>query len=77
MMKPTLVSDPLNWDSVPGRYSAKNTFTNTDKPNINSNWIGKNKKPAHFVYRLKGLGCKTKISKIVIRNACNGIYKNR
>ena len=73
-MKPTVVSDPWNWDSNPGRYSAKNTFTNTDKPNVNSNWIGKNKRPAHFVY---SLGCKSFISNIVIRNACNGVHKNR
>ena len=71
-MKPTVVSDPLNFDS--GRYRAKNTFTNTDKPNLNANWMGKDKRPAHFIY---SLGCNALISKIVIRNSCNGFNMDR
>ena len=79
-MKPTVVSDPLNWDSafnwdsVPGQHGANNTFTNTDKPNVTANWMGKNQIPAHFIY---SLGCHALISKVAIRNSCNGFNMDR
>ena len=69
---PRVESDPLNWDT--GRYSASQALTNSDKMNSNSNWIGKgNTAPTYFTYNL---GCMLSVSKLVLRNGCNGQNKN-
>ena len=70
--EPSVVSDDHNYDIA--RFEANRTFTNTDKSNESANWIGTTNNPAHFVY---DIGCKALLSKLILRNSCNGAHKDR
>ena len=70
-MKPTVVSEFNNYDV--GRFSATRALTNTDKRGT-ANWMGRNRRRAHFVY---DLGCKALIKTLVLRNSCNGARRDR
>ena len=70
---PRVESDPLNYDTA--RFHASRALTNSDKTTSNSNWLGKDRTaPTYFTY---DLGCILSVSKLVLRNGCNGSYKDR
>ena len=76
-IEPTLVSENLTYDTYPYQlpfFSASQALSNTDKRNRFANWLGTDESPAHFVY---DLGCKILVSKLVLRNSCNGDHKDR
>ena len=71
-MKPSIVSDPHNWDI--NRFGASRALTDTDKTNDNAKWHAKNHQAAHFIY---DLGKTVLISRRVLRNSGNGKFKDR
>ena len=75
-MEPTVVSE-VSWDE-PGnnahQFNAHRALTNNDKSNSFANWVGKNGHPAYFVY---DLGCRNLLTKLDLRNSCNGLIKDR
>ena len=75
-MKPTVVSE-VSWDQEGNnahQFNASRALTNTDKSNTYANWIGKEGQPAYFVY---DLGCRAVLTRIDLRNSCNGDIKDR
>ena len=71
-MEPTVVSDPVNFESDAHRFSGNRALTNTDKKDFQtglSNWVGRSgTTPAYFVY---DLGCLSSLSELVLRNGAN------
>ena len=63
----------MNYDK--DRFDASRALTNTDKQNDRANWVGANwMAPTYFTYNI---GCKILVSKLVLRNSCNGDHKDR
>lgn len=70
-MDPVIVSNPDDYD----RYKKADNALNNEGSDWENRWMGKNgMENAKFVY---DLGCTTSVSKLKLRNACNGLYKDR
>ena len=70
-MEPSVVSDSTNFDI--NRFSATRALTNMDKSDKYANWVARLETPAYFVY---DVGCRTLLTKLDLRNSCNGYQKN-
>ena len=75
-MRPTVVSE-VSWDQEGNnahQFNAYRALTNTDKNDSFANWVGKDGQPAYFVY---DLGCRALLTRVDLRNSCNGAIKDR